>query len=254
MKMSSTSTEQEKTCEFIALVEERPPLWQKEHRDFLNRELRVRLFQEVAEMCGLSEETCKKKLKNLKDKMRDICNKLPKTKNGHPAFEKGEHLVRWPFYHAMLFMKDQFLGRDIRGSCHLSITQEESQQEGSCVCSPVESDDETSSESSLAQPETQMPLLQKKTRSTPRMSQKRRFADEFLSIEREQMASLRKAVTAEELKDEWSAFCTSVAYDLRKLTDPYLKMRVKSDINKLVNDAVLQQLKQDAQPPAKLSS
>lgn len=183
--------------------------------------------------------------------MRDISNKLPKTKSGQPAFEKGEHVVRWPYYQAMLFMKDQFMGREMCGTFYVS-TQEESQQEGSGFSS-VDSEDEMSIESSLSRPEIPMPMAQKETRSTPRMCKKARLADDFLSIEREEIVSLRKALTAEELtepKDEWSAFCISMAYDLRKLKDPCLKMRVKGDINKIVNDAVLQQIQQDAAPAA----
>ena len=77
--------------------------------------------------------------------------------------------------------------------------------------------------------------------------------DQFLFTEREKMASLRKVLTAEELKnpkDEWHTFCTSIGYDLRKLKDPCLKLQVKRDISKIVHRTVLQQLQQDLLPPA----
>ena len=43
-----------KTLEFISLIQERPELWQKENRDFMNREIRARIFSEVADMIGIS--------------------------------------------------------------------------------------------------------------------------------------------------------------------------------------------------------
>ena len=60
----------------------------------------------------LPEAAIKKKLKTLKDKMRTVCASLPKTKSGQPSFEEATH-VKWPFYHSMLFMKDQFIGRSM---------------------------------------------------------------------------------------------------------------------------------------------
>ena len=43
-------------------------------------------------------------------------------------------------------------------------------------------------------------------------------------------------------------------YDLRKLKDPCLKLQIKSDISKIVHDAVLQQLQQDVLPLATSST
>ena len=105
-------------------------------------------------------------------------------------------------------------------------------------------------ESSLPQPEVHVP------RPTPRMCKKARLADDSVSVEGEKMVGMGMALSAQEhkdAKDEWSAFCSAIAFDLRKLKDPYLKMRVKADINQIVNDAVLQQLQQDAQPTVILS-
>ncbi|KAK7490588.1 hypothetical protein BaRGS_00018191 [Batillaria attramentaria] len=191
---------------------------------------------------------CKKKLKNLKDKMREVTNKLPKTKSGQPAFEKGANVVRWPFYEPMLFMKDQFLGREMQGSFHTS-TQDESLQEDSVLPTPVDSDDDTSAESPF--PSAEKPKL---TQPKPgRMTKKASLEEQFLSVEREKLANLKKVVAAEECKepaDEWGPFCSSLACDLRKLKDPYLVMQVRGDINRIVNDAVLKQLQRNAPRPA----
>ena len=53
-KVSSTSPETDKTLKCIALGQDRPQLWQKEHREFLDRGIRTKLFKELAQMCGLS--------------------------------------------------------------------------------------------------------------------------------------------------------------------------------------------------------
>lgn len=45
--------------------------------------------------------------------MKEISAKFPKTKSGQPVIEKGETTVRWPFYKPFLFMRDQFVGRQM---------------------------------------------------------------------------------------------------------------------------------------------
>ena len=64
-------------------------------------------------MC--TEDACRKKLKTLKDRMRSVCASLPKTTSGQPAFDQTTH-IRWQFYDAMLYMKDCFIGRDLKSS------------------------------------------------------------------------------------------------------------------------------------------
>ena len=51
--MSFTSPEMDNTLKCIALVQDRPQQWQKEHREFMNRAIRNKLFKELAQMCGL---------------------------------------------------------------------------------------------------------------------------------------------------------------------------------------------------------
>ncbi|GFO41286.1 hypothetical protein PoB_006779100 [Plakobranchus ocellatus] len=55
--------------------------------------------------------------------MRDVCNKLPKTASGQPAFDIREQCVKWQFYKATLFMKDQFIGRDMNSSFQQPASQ-----------------------------------------------------------------------------------------------------------------------------------
>ena len=51
--MSSTSPETDYTLKCIALLQDRPQLWQKEHREFMNKGIRNKLLKELAQMCGL---------------------------------------------------------------------------------------------------------------------------------------------------------------------------------------------------------
>nr|KAG5702246.1 hypothetical protein BaRGS_030601 [Batillaria attramentaria] len=79
-----------------------PPLWQKQHKDFMNRDVRQKLFDEIAEKTGLTVDMCKKKLKNLKDKMREVTNKLQEwptsiregslTANSQRGYSAASHL------------------------------------------------------------------------------------------------------------------------------------------------------------------
>ena len=51
--MCSTSPETDKTLKFIALVQDRSQLWQKEHQESMNRGIRTKLVKELAQTCGL---------------------------------------------------------------------------------------------------------------------------------------------------------------------------------------------------------
>lgn len=182
--------------------------------------------------------------------MRVVCNALPKTKSGQPAFDTHENTVRWPFYKAMLFMKEQFIGREMDGSFH------------SCNVSPVPtsliSDDERS-ECSVVSP--QEPVAVDITEREPptkkgkpqTASAKHRMTEEFLSLEKEKIANIRKMFEKTSEDDEWSKFTGSLCCDLRKIKDPYLIMRVKTEMTRVVNDIVMQQLSMDSAQQASTS-
>lgn len=190
-------------------------------------------------------DECKKKLKNLKDRMREVCSKLPKTRSGQPAFESGETTVRWPHYKPLLFMKDQFIGRPMIGNV---------EGEGDLECQSILSDDsyigaESSRTSTPSLPlSTQTPKPKSTEIKKARSKSKRDgMEEEFLAIERGKMESLRMALEMkpEMEQDEWDKFSSSICCDLRKLKDPFIILRVKANIHRQVNDAVLEQLSLD---------
>lgn len=172
--------------------------------------------------------------------MREICAKLPKTRSGQPAFETGETVVRWPYYKPLLFMRDQFLGRAMIGNVECetapqsvaSISEESNDgPESMMVASESTLEGSTTAEAD-ANPVTR--------KNTPRRK-RQRLDEEFLAIEKEKMINFKKAIETQEMKDEWDLFSSSMCCDLRKLKDPLIIMRVKANINKCVNDAVLDQ-------------
>ncbi|GFS06413.1 hypothetical protein ElyMa_006543600 [Elysia marginata] len=112
----------------------------------MNRDVRRKNFNEIAEQLHVTEEECKKKLKHLKDKMWEVCSKLPKTANGQPAFQAGEEIVRWQFYKPLLFLKDQFIGRQLSGSFH------ENQAAGTSQSQDLDGDDDDDEESLSSHP------------------------------------------------------------------------------------------------------
>lgn len=166
--------------------------------------------------------------------MREVCGKLPKTSSGQPAFDKHEEFVRWPYYKPMLFMKDQFIGRDLHGSFHDDITVEPT------VVGSDASEDQALESST---PHASSSGLNRETDCIIRKSKKARLNEEFLQIEREKMRNLQAFITkSNESSDEWTTFCSAISHDLRKLTDPMLMLRTKATINAVINNAVLQQL------------
>lgn len=184
--------------------------------------------------------------------MRDVCNKLPKTASGQPAFEKGENIVRWQFYKAMLFMKDQFVGREMQGAFHDRSSASASVEE---IAAVNDGDEATTSgcfvdvmkreESAETEPYSNGPTERAQPEiSSDRPTKRTRLDDEFLKLEREQLFNLKTILSGsqEPREDEWSAFCEAISHDLRKLKDIGLVMKAKADIRRVVTEAVWCQL------------
>lgn len=187
-------------------------------------------------------DECKKKLKNLKDRMREVCSRLPKTKSGQTAFEKGEATVCWAYYKPMLFMKDQFVGRSMISNV-----------EGDLMSQSVLSDDSmdgseaTRTSTPVSEQSSEASSSRNQKKKAPPKYNRQKLEEEFLAIEREKMDNMKTALQMkpEQPTDEWDKFSASINCDLRKLKDPFIILRVKADIHKEVNNAVLEQLSLD---------
>ena len=178
----------------------------------------------------------------LKDKMRDICAKLPRTPNGDPDYESGKKLVKWPFYKALLFMKGEFTGRDMQAIFHDASTAGNNDSQ----LSPLEEakgDRELPNQS----PAACLDVRLKENKDLGPPSKKTRFTEDFFTVEKEKMKNFNEVFfPSEKPKDEWSAFCSAIVHDLRKLKDPFLIMQTKADLNRIVSEAVFCQLQKES--------
>ncbi|GFR81619.1 hypothetical protein ElyMa_000608300, partial [Elysia marginata] len=195
-------------------------------------------------------DECKKKLKNLKDRIREISAKLPKTKSGQSAFDKGETTVRWPFYKPLLFMRDQFVGRPM-----VSNVETEVLLGASAIYSDAEESDDgaslttdtptTTQPSTSTEAMTEKPPAKKVMKVKHKSSHRQVLEEELLSIEREKMNSMKKAIEvqqAQQEQDEWDQFTSAICCDLQKLKDPVLIMQAKINITRDVSEVVMEQL------------
>lgn len=67
------------------------------------------------------------------------------------------------------------------------------------------------------------------------------------SLEPKQKVPRRTEVLSEHtgpLKDEWSDFMRDIVNDLRQIEDPYLKIEVKANVRRIVEQAVIRQLEE----------
>ena len=177
--------------------------------------------------------------------MRDICNKLPKTSSGQPAFEIGEQTIKWPFYQAMLFMRDQFVGRDMNSSF-----QDSASQQSSSLADLID-DEETGSPTANVQEPQKRTRKEMNAGAKPVVSKKARQTEQLLDIEREKLQSIKNMLEGErennKPEDEWSSFVHYLVHDLRKVKHPQLVMSLKHKINNIVGECVLQQFSLDEQ-------
>ena len=197
---------------------------------------------------------CKKKLKTLKDKMRDVTNKLPRTKNGLPDFDRG---ARWTFFESLLFMKDEFLTRepfykhdydpDTDDLDDCESTEDNSFSTSVSECRKSNSKHTPYSVSVNNPTPVSKSLMASKM--PPRISATelpcKRLRGQTEDASDEDFETPR--VPEISSRDEWDTFCSSISCDLRKIRDPLLVMEVKAKIHQTVHAAVLQQLQQDKQ-------
>ena len=151
------------------------------------------------------EGDCKKKLKCLKDKMREICSKLPKTASGQPAFQSGEEIVRWQYYKPLLFMKDQFIGRQLSGSFHDNFDASTSRQITDVNTEEDEDDEEIGDYTPTTAPFTQQSAKKRPQESSdprPCSSKKLKQTEQFLELEREKLNSINLLMKDDGPKDE----------------------------------------------------
>ncbi|GFO36492.1 transcription factor adf-1 [Plakobranchus ocellatus] len=254
--------------DFIDLIEERPALWQKSHRDFSNRAIRTKQLAEVGRAVGLSASESAKKLKNLKDTMRSKVAKLPKTESGSPLFS-ASHEIRWPYFHRLLFMKDEFLGSrcatlniecdddsdDAGGLALLGNYENLSGVQASekidsiqalLVKTEHENMSDVSNHSWDSRDDTRKENKRKRGASHSNSnshshSQSHSSQPDF----RQRNMTANGKVPA---FDEFETFALDIANDLRKIKSPLQLMRIKAKIRRVTEEFVISELIQSKTP------
>ncbi|KAJ4449076.1 hypothetical protein ANN_00471, partial [Periplaneta americana] len=98
----------------IALVFERPTIWNKAHPDHQNRFVISKLWQEVAGEMNLSRDNVQKKWKYLRDYFRNEATKIKPIRSGGAGNQDVSPC--WPYYKQLLFLKDQIKNRNSTGN------------------------------------------------------------------------------------------------------------------------------------------
>ncbi|XP_072145960.1 uncharacterized protein [Dermacentor andersoni] len=110
----------------IAAVEQRPALWMARHREHKNKFVKAALWREVAAAVmpvgvGIEEgvELVQKRWKSLRDKFRRLFFAHKDQLRSGASQEDAESLESsWPFFDALLFLKDTMQTRDV-GQLHV---------------------------------------------------------------------------------------------------------------------------------------
>lgn len=194
----------------------------------------------------ISVENCKKKLKSLKDTFRTNVAKLPKTRSGAPAFNETG-VITWPHFKNCLFMKDEFVGRQMISSSMTSTAETETTLDDEEYSETQGQDD--SSQSDIREsavmgsciPRSPTPPSQAST-STTQVSQARSSStrgrkrqNNMIDLEREKVELLREAMKpSDQPVDTVRHFLLSLEDDMRSLTGHDLRA-AKVEIMQVVN-------------------
>ncbi|XP_055696531.1 uncharacterized protein LOC129797725 [Lutzomyia longipalpis] len=95
-KASPNLWDKKKTMQLISKYNETPILWDTNSKDYRNRELRAKSFEELARSMKLSKQEVQRKLHNLRTQYNTELRKIQKS--GKP----GE--VKWEYYDAIKFI------------------------------------------------------------------------------------------------------------------------------------------------------
>lgn len=100
----------------IAEVHRRPELWDRQHPQHHNRSVLDNHWESVASTLGIVGKAARGKWKNLKDHFRK------EYKRCMASMESDREMSRWPYFHSMMFIKDQ-ISHNVTNSLYLSDFQ-----------------------------------------------------------------------------------------------------------------------------------
>ncbi|XP_062538642.1 uncharacterized protein LOC134206913 [Armigeres subalbatus] len=98
----------------IAAVFLRKELWEQRSRNFRNRILVDRSWQEIAEEFNACEDTVEERWKALRDSYGKVLKNLPVSKSGDAGGENFD--TSWPYFKCMHFLREQMKPRKTTGN------------------------------------------------------------------------------------------------------------------------------------------
>ncbi|KAG0722913.1 Transcription factor Adf-1 [Chionoecetes opilio] len=93
--------------QLIAEVYNTPAIWNSSHSKHNDRMHISRQWRRIGDSLRVTEESAKKKFKNLRDQFRLELKKVPQGRDGDPTLTVEEHLSIWPWFKQMFFLKDR---------------------------------------------------------------------------------------------------------------------------------------------------
>ncbi|CAL1534556.1 unnamed protein product [Lymnaea stagnalis] len=106
----------------ISLVHDRTPLWDIKTKSYHNKDVRRKLWLEIATEFDTTTEVVKSKWQNLRDTFRKEQVKLTKMNAKSEALgDTLKPLSRWKFYSQLLFLKDNFSPRQSKTNKPVTI-------------------------------------------------------------------------------------------------------------------------------------
>uniref|UniRef100_A0A034WNG7 Transcription factor Adf-1 n=1 Tax=Bactrocera dorsalis TaxID=27457 RepID=A0A034WNG7_BACDO len=91
----------------ISEVFARPALWDRQNKNYHNRQLVEHLWKSVAREMNLKKEEVKKKWKYIRDQFRAELRKISVPISADSANMESEFNSKWPYFKQLLFLKDQ---------------------------------------------------------------------------------------------------------------------------------------------------
>ncbi|XP_065084185.1 uncharacterized protein LOC135706494 [Ochlerotatus camptorhynchus] len=102
----------------IAEIFARPAIWDNKHKCYHNRPYVDKLWLKLADDHNVPVRDLKRKWKYLRDQFRSECKKIPIERANETGFCEAELETYscWPYFKALLFLKDQIKCRDFIGN------------------------------------------------------------------------------------------------------------------------------------------
>ncbi|CAH1984114.1 unnamed protein product [Acanthoscelides obtectus] len=98
----------------ISSIQERPPLWDQSNKKYMDRDVAINLWKEVAAEFNTTNIIAKKKWKHLRDRFRNELKKECKPKSGDAQGSPCK--PQWKWFKNMEFLRETLSSRSMEGN------------------------------------------------------------------------------------------------------------------------------------------